>query len=90
MEEQHTGCTSLSMMACFLKNTFEANCHHLTKFFFFFFLYQGLQDLISQPWIEPVPLALKAQSSNHWTTREFSLIKIWENVISFLFTLTVF
>ena len=61
MEEQHTGCTSLSMMACFLKNTFEANMSPFDKvFFFFFFLYQGLQDLISQPWIEPVPLALKA------------------------------
>ena len=27
--------------------------------------------LVPQPGIEPVPLAVKARSPNHWTTREF-------------------
>ena len=27
--------------------------------------------LVSQPGIKPMPLAVEAQSSNHWTTREF-------------------
>ena len=31
----------------------------------------GMQDINSQPGIEPVPPAVEAQSPNHWTTREF-------------------
>ena len=37
MEEQHTGCTSLSMMAYFLENTLEATMSPFGKAFFFFF-----------------------------------------------------
>ena len=33
----------------------------------------GMQDINSQPGIEPVPPAVEAQSPNHWTTREFSM-----------------
>ena len=32
-----------------------------------------MQDINSQPGIEPVPPAVEAQSPNHWTTREFSM-----------------
>ena len=31
----------------------------------------GLRILAPQPEIEPVPSAVKAQNSNHWTIREF-------------------
>ena len=31
----------------------------------------SLWDLRFQPGIEPGPMALKAQSPNHWTAREF-------------------
>ena len=31
----------------------------------------GLQDLSSLTGTEPAPLAVKAQSLNHWTAREF-------------------
>ena len=27
--------------------------------------------LVPQPWIEPVPLAMKALDPNHWTASEF-------------------
>ena len=30
----------------------------------------SMWDLILQPWIEPVPPALGAQSPNHWTTQQ--------------------
>ena len=33
----------------------------------------GLWDLVSQPGIEPGPLAVEVESPNHWTTREFPL-----------------
>ena len=32
--------------------------------------------LVPQPGIKPVPLAMEAQSLNHWTTREVPEIKI--------------
>ena len=32
------------------------------------------RSLVPWPEIEPSPLAVKAQSSNHWTTREFPLL----------------
>ena len=43
---------------------------------FFFFLWGGAclaacGILVPQPGIEPGPLALRAQSPNHWTAREF-------------------
>ena len=37
---------------------------------YFIFLPQSLWDLVSQPEIEPGPLIVKAQSSNHWTTKD--------------------
>ena len=33
--------------------------------------------LVPQPGIEPVPLAMKAWSSNHWTAREFPSLTLW-------------
>ena len=33
----------------------------------------GLWDLVSQPGIEPGPLAVEVESPNQWTTREFPL-----------------
>ena len=38
--------------------------------FYFIFLPQNLWDSVSQPEIEPGPLILKAQNSNHWTTKD--------------------
>ena len=42
-------------------------------FFFFFFwpCHTACGILVPQPGIKPVPPALEAQSSNHWTAREF-------------------
>ena len=34
----------------------------------------GLQDLGSQPEIEPVPLVIEVQSPNHWTARDFPMV----------------
>ena len=31
--------------------------------------------LVSKPGIEPMPLAVEAQSSNHWIAREFPKLK---------------
>lgn len=46
--------------------------------------------LIPRPDIEPVPSAVRAQNSNHWTTREFSPMTIRESykkeIISFEFS----
>lgn len=33
---------------------------------------QLAEIVVPQPRIEPAPLAVKAQSSNHWDAREFS------------------
>lgn len=88
MEEQHTGCTSLSMMAYFLENTLEANMSPFDKAFFSFFdCARAYRILFPNCGLK---LLVKAQSSNHWIIREFSLVKIWETLISFLFTLSVF
>ena len=44
-------------------------------FFFFFWLHCSVCGiLVPGPGIEPTPLALKAWSLNHWTTRKFSRI----------------
>ena len=55
--------------------------HILLLFLFNFCLaaIHGLQDLSSLTGIEPRPLTVKAQSPNHWTTREFlpSLFQIF-------------
>ena len=40
-------------------------------FFFFFAVLYGLQILIPQQGIEPIPSTVKAWSLNHWTTSEF-------------------
>ena len=40
-------------------------------FFFFFAVLYGLQILIPQQGIEPIPSTVKAWSLNHWTTSDF-------------------
>ena len=42
-----------------------------TLFFFFLAAPHSLQDLGSQPGMEPRAPAVEARSPNHWTTREF-------------------
>ena len=52
----------------------ESVIYSQVLFFFFFFFFchtKGLQDLSSPPEIDPQPLAMRAQSPNHLTTREF-------------------
>ena len=41
------------------------------KNFFFWLLSAACGILVPQSGIEPAPLAVKAQSPNHWTAREF-------------------
>ena len=45
----------------------------LTFFFFFFFWRCSMQDLSSQPGIEPRPPALEVQNLNHWNAREVTV-----------------
>ena len=40
-------------------------------FFFFWSCREACEILVLRPGIEPVPLAVEAQSPNHWTAREF-------------------
>ena len=43
-------------------------------FFFFFWLHHTACRIIApQPGTEPGPLAVRLQSPNHWTTREFPI-----------------
>ena len=44
-------------------------------FFFWFFWphHTACGILVPRPGIEPVPLAVEAQSPNHWTAREFPI-----------------
>ena len=47
------------------------------RFWFIFFLFFGFPAcwiLVPWPGIEPAYSAVKAQSPNHWTTREFPLV----------------
>ena len=44
------------------------------SFFFFFWLCHVVCGIFPQPGIEPVPPAVEAQSSNHWTARELPVI----------------
>lgn len=55
-----------------------------TDFFFFFDTPHGLQDLrlVPQPRMEPMPSAMKAWSSNHWTTRESPCAASFENILN--------
>ena len=56
----------------------EGRCDYAHSIFFFFFNFRGGGPHCAAwgilfPWvgIEPMPLAVEAQSPNHWTTREF-------------------
>ena len=64
----------------------EAKMYAHTKSFFFFFLVKfsslfffffghamACGNLVPRPGIEPGPLAVRVQSPNHWTAREFPL-----------------
>ena len=66
----------------------SVGCFYLFKYLlrwwywlFFFFC----QILVPQPGIKPMPPALKAQSLNHWTTREVSLDGLFYFVDHFFF-----
>ena len=48
------------------------------------------RTLVPQPGIEPAPSAVKAQSPNHWTTKEFPLIFILQSNTTYLFLLRLF
>ena len=37
----------------------------------------GLWDLVPRPGIEPGALAVRAQSPNHWTTKEFLAVALF-------------
>ena len=50
--------------------------------FYFIFGHAECGILVSQPGIEPLPLVVKAQSLNHWTTREVPKLK---SIICFVF-----
>ena len=55
-----------------LKSLIDFGFAYYYLFFFFFLLHcVACIILIPQPGIEPVPLAAKALSPNHWTTSEF-------------------
>ena len=58
--------------------------HHDAGFLFVCFSPCGLQDLILPLGIEPRPLVVEAQSSNHWKGRE--LLVCDSEVISCLFS----
>ena len=49
-------------------------CLFMCVVLFFLATLCGLWILVPQPGIEPGPLAVKAPSPNHWTTREF---RVW-------------
>ena len=50
--------------------------YKIKDFFFIFWPHAvACRILFPQPRIEPVPLAVEAQSPNHWTAREFPKIK---------------
>ena len=50
---------------------FETFFRRIGSFVFFLDVLHSLWDHSFQPGIEPGPMALKAQSPNHWTAREF-------------------
>ena len=57
----------------------------LSVFFFFFKFFVACRILVPWPGMEPLTLALAAQSLNHWTTRKvpmifFHLIRIWFSI----------
>ena len=70
------------------KHSINSNyyCYHWeisphTHHFFFFFLATlcACRILVPPPAIEPAPLAVKVQSPNHWTTREFPEISLFRS-----------
>ena len=56
------------------------------KLFYFSFwpCHTACRILVPQSGIEPVPPAVETQSLNHWTTREFSSLKLFELPSCFL------
>ena len=61
-------------------------------YFYFLSLHVACGILVPQPWIEPGPLAVKAQSPSHWTTRKFPIMyflklkKVYNLVVFIIFT----
>ena len=61
--------------------------YHCSNFFFFFFFFWPCHSaygiLVPQPGIEPRSWAVKAQTLNHWTTREFPavLFSDWSSLV---------
>ena len=54
-----------------LKKVFNFDKINLSLFFFFWPHLASCGMLVPQPGIEPGATAVKAPSTNHWTTREF-------------------
>ena len=79
---------SLPLSLCGLLPCVSLLCVSLIRtlvFFFFFFFFLnvlaapcGMQDLSSQPGMEPVPPAVEAQGLNHWTAREVPRTLVFE------------
>ena len=60
------------LQACLVCTNVHLDSSFFPSFFFFFLLHlEACGILVPWPGIEPVPPAVEAQSSNHWTTREF-------------------
>ena len=57
--------------------------HTHTHIFFFSFRshHEVCRILVPRPGIEPWPLAVKAPSPNHWTAREFPIIKYFKVLV---------
>ena len=47
---------------------------HLLSFFSFWLCCEACGILVPQSGIEPMPLAMEAQSPNHWTARELPVV----------------
>ena len=79
-------CFSVRSPRWWLYTYIKHNIDHFNHFIFLeVFCFSGPQRaacgiLVSQPGIEPGPLAVKAQSPNHWTAREFPKLSNYEHM----------
>ena len=66
-------CPGVGLPGLYGKSIFRFFFFLFVYIFFFFFksFHVACAMLIPQPGIEPMPLAVKVQGPNHWTTREF-------------------
>ena len=64
--------------------------HFVSKANFNLFFFFGCGILVLQPGIEPCPSAVKAQSPNHWTAREFPSSTFLDSTYKWYHTVFVF